>query len=245
MAYLGFDRRLNLDWLDDAAGLMLRNPDPAAVRAALHTRLVDDIAGSEARAKTITLLCRVWVNPPMAAHLRDEALQHLPMLLPVERLWLHWGLTLVAFPFFRDVVAIVGRLLHLQGTCTVGQVTDRMISSWGERSTLIRATQRTLRSLVEWEVLAEQLPRGSFAALPARTTETTSLQVWLLEAVLRAHENEGVALSELTHLPELFPFQLTVARHDIVHLDRFEVLVQGSGVDLVYPARSAGITTTG
>lgn len=243
MAYLGFDRRITLDWLDHTAGLMLRNPDPAAVRAALQTHLVRDIAGGEARVKTITLLCRVWANPPMAPHLRDEGLRLLPMLLPADRLWLHWGLTLLAFPFFRDVAAIVGRLLQIQGMCTVGQVTDRMISAWGERSTLVRATQRVLRSLVEWEVLAEQALRGSFAAQPRCNTEVVPVQVWLLDAALRAHQNEGVALSELTQLPEIFPFQLTITRHDIVRLDRFEILVQGSGVDLVYPSRPANIPT--
>jgi hypothetical protein len=236
MAYLGFDRRIRLDWLDATAGLMLRNPDPAAVRAGLHQSLAEAIPGTEARVKTITLLSRMWVSPPLAPHLRDEALRLMPTLLPADRLWLHWGLSLLAFPFFRDVAATVGRLIQIQGTCTVGQVTDRMISVWGERSTLVRATQRALRSLVAWEVLAEQAARGSFAACPVRTTEPTALQVWLLDAALRAHQNEGVALAELLQLPELFPFNVTLTRYDLARLDRFELLVQGSGVDLVYPA---------
>lgn len=235
MTYLGFDRRVTLDWLDETAGLTLRNPDPVTVRAALHERLADSIAGQEARTKTITLLCRIWVNPPVALHLRDEALGLLPALLPADRIWLHWGLTLLAFPFFRDVTATVGRLLQIQGSCTVGQVTDRMISAWGERSTLIRATQRVLRSLVEWEALAEQQPRGSFVSPPRRSTEVAELHIWMIDAVLRAHTNEGIALTELNHLPELFPFQVSVARHHIVRLERFEILAQGSGVDLVYP----------
>jgi len=239
MAYLGFDRRVTLDWLDETAGLTLRNPDPAAVRAALHTRIADPIAGQEARTKTITLLCRIWVNPPVAPHLRDEALELLPTLLPANRIWLHWGLTLLAFPFFRDVAATVGRLLQIQGSCTLGQVTDRMISAWGERSTLIRATQRALRSLVEWEALAERQPRGSFAAHPTRSTEVAALHIWMIDAALRAHANDGIALTELTHLPELYPFQVSVARHHIVRLERFEILAQGSGVDLVYPTRTS------
>lgn len=239
MAYLGFDRRVKLNWLDEVAGLVLREPDPTSVRTTLHTRLSDEIAGEEARVKTITLLCRVWANPPVAAHLRDEALQFLPTLVPAERLWLHWGLTLLAFPFFRDVTATVGRLLRLQGRCTVGQVTDRMISTWGERSTLVRATQRTLRSLVEWEVIAEQEARGVFTAPTPRVTESHQLTFWLLDAALYAHQNEGIALTELTHLSELFPFSLAVARHEVMRSQRFEVLVQGSGIDLVYPNRTA------
>ncbi len=237
MAYLGFDRRVTLDWLDETAGLTLRNPDPASVRGALHAYLDGPLAGQAARTKTITLLCRIWVNPPVAPHLRDEALHLLPMLLPGERIWLHWGLTLLAYPFFRDVAATVGRLLHLQATCTVGQVTDRMISTWGERSTLIRATQRTLRSLVAWGVLADCAARGSVTATPIRESGTAALHGWLLEAGLRAHPNEGVALAELTRLPECFPFTLISAQHAIGQRGRFDIVAQGSGVDLVYPAR--------
>ncbi len=85
--YIGFDRRIALAWLDETAGQMLRDPDPAAVRAHLHTVLAPEVTGREARVKTVTLLCRVWVNPPQAVHLRDEALRLLPALLPDERLW--------------------------------------------------------------------------------------------------------------------------------------------------------------
>ncbi len=238
MAYLGFDRRVTLAWLDETAGIVIHTTDPVVVRAALHTQLAPAIAGVEARAKTITLLCRVWLNPPMAPHLRDAARGLLPVIAPAERLWLHWGLTLLAFPFFRDVAATVGRLLHIQGNCTVGQVTDRMISVWGERSTLIRATQRTLRSLVDWGVLAEHGDRGRFAAVARLRTTLPALHLWLLDASLRAHPNEGIALDVLTHLPELFPFDLVIERRDLMQYGQFEILAQGSGVDLVYPIMS-------
>lgn len=238
MAYLGFDRRLSLYWLDTTAGLLLRERDPVAIRAALHQQLGDVISGTAARRKTITLLCRIWVTPPTAPHLRDEALEMIPNLLPAERLWLHWGLTMLAYPFFRDITATLGRLFQIQGHCSVGQVTDRMINNWGERSTLIRATQRALRSLIEWDVIASQTPRGRLIGCSAQASATESLQIWLLDAALRAHQNEGVALNELAQLPQLFPFQLNIALHELTRSDRFETMAQGSGVTLVYPRHS-------
>lgn len=87
--YVGFDRRIALAWLDETAGQMLRDGDPATVRKYLQAALAAQVAGSEARIKTITLLCRIWVNPPKAQHLRDEALNLLPLLLPEDHLWLH------------------------------------------------------------------------------------------------------------------------------------------------------------
>lgn len=238
--YIGFDRRIALAWLDETAGQMLRDPDPAAVRTYLQAALTPQIVGNEARIKTITLLCRIWVNPPRALHLRDEALHLLPTLLPDGRLWLHWGLSLLAFPFFRDVVATVGKLIALQGQCSVGQVTDRMIANWGERSTLIRATQRVLRSCVDWGTLDETATAGLYQPTQPRTTSSIPLRDWFLEATLRAHHTDGVIADELTRLPEKYPFVPAIQAHEIQCLSRFESQQQGGGMILIYPAHRVG-----
>jgi hypothetical protein len=237
-SYIGFDRRIALAWLDETAGQMLRDPDPAAVRAHLHSVLAPEVTGREARVKTITLLCRVWVNPPQAVHLRDEALRLLPTLLPDERLWLHWGLVQLAFPFFRDVSATIGRLVRLQEQFTLGQVTDRIIATWGERSTLIRASQRLLRSCIDWGALYEADAPGVYGAVPSHQTPNISLRDWFLEAALRAHETDGVPAIELARLPEIYPFVLTVQTYELVKMERFEMQQQGSGVAMIYPAYS-------
>jgi hypothetical protein len=239
--YIGFDRRIALAWLDETAGQMLRDPDPAAVRTYLHTALAGQIAGSEARIKTITLLCRIWVNPPHAPHLRDEALTLLPTLLPGERLWLHWGLCILAFPFFRDVVGVVGKLSALQGQCSLGQVTDRMIANWGERSTLIRATQRVLRSCVDWGTLDETTTVGIYQPTQPRATSSIPLRDWFLEAALRGHDTDGVVAGDLARLPEMYPFAPAIQPHEIQRLSRFESQQQGGGTMLIYPAHRVGI----
>jgi hypothetical protein len=233
---IGFDRRIELDWLDETAGQMVQQSDPAAVRAHLLTYLAPVIQGAEAREKTALVLTRIWVKPRLASHLRDEALHLVPTILPAERLWLHWGLTLLAFPFFRDVVATAGRLLRLYDQCSMSQVTDRMVATWGERTTLVRATQRVLRSCVAWGTLVEGTPTGTFRAGRIQQTTTPLLRDWLLEAVLRAHETEGVAADVLPRLPEIYPFNVTIAPYELMHIDRFEMQQQGSGTLLVYPA---------
>lgn len=236
-AYIGFDRRIELDWLDETAGQMLRQSDSSVVRSHLLTYLERDIRGTEAREKTALVLSRIWVRPlhNEASSLRDEALALLPTLLPAARLWLHWGLTLLAFPFFRDVAATTGRLLHIQGQCSMGQVTDRMVTTWGERTTLIRATRRVLRSCVAWGVLVEGRSRGTYLAAVRQQSGTTELRDWFLEAILRAHETDGVLAEELVRLPESYPFMLHIPMYELMRQPRFEVQQQGSGALFVYP----------
>ena len=73
---IGFDRKLQLDWLDATVGLCQENLDPGVVAGRLRQKLESEIAGTEARRKTTTVLLRIWVNVPAeCSHLRDEALQ--------------------------------------------------------------------------------------------------------------------------------------------------------------------------
>jgi hypothetical protein len=61
---IGFDRKLQLDWLDDTIGLCQEGPDPGSIAPQLDGRLAGDIRGHEARRKTIIVLLRIWVRVP-------------------------------------------------------------------------------------------------------------------------------------------------------------------------------------
>ena len=87
---------------------------------------------------------------------------------------------LATYPFFRDVAETLGRLLNLQGSVALSQVTRRVAESWGERSTVIRATQRVVRSMVEWGMLEESGERGMFsAARPSAVPDGDAVGAWL------------------------------------------------------------------
>jgi hypothetical protein len=66
---------------------------------------------------------RIWSGiPPERISLRDRAVALLPRISGQERIWLHWGMTALAYPFFRDTAEVVGRLLALQDDFTTAQV---------------------------------------------------------------------------------------------------------------------------
>jgi hypothetical protein len=234
---IGFDRKLELDWLDATVGLCQESLDPGAVAGQLRQRLAHEIAGDEARRKTITVLLRIWVNVPAEdSRLRDEALQRVAEVNPEERLWLHWGMALLAYPFFRDVAATVGQLSRLQGTFSQAQVQRRMVENWGQRTTLQRAVQRLLRTFVDWDVMRDAGGRGSYDVAPPRRTENRNLALWLLDCALQANGAEQVPLRELGQLSYTFPFDLLPFIGDVRRSERFEVARQGLDLDMVAPA---------
>jgi len=242
---IGFDRKLQLDWLDATAGLCQESLDSGIVAARLHQQLESEIGGLEARRKTITVLLRIWVNVPVEyGRLRGEALQLAAQVSPEERLWLHWGMSLLAYPFFRDVAATVGQLSRLQGILSQAQVQRRMIENWGQRTTLQRSVQRLIRTFVEWGVLAETGERGSYEVCPLRQTENSALALWLLECTLRANGAE-MPLMTLVQSPQLFPFDLTPYAGNLRRSERFVVNREGLDLEMVALSsrRAAGLAT--
>lgn len=231
---IGFDRRLELDWLDATVGLCQESLDPGVVAGQLRQKLAHEITGDEARRKTVTVLLRTWVNVPMeASQLRDEALQLAAKVNPEERLWLHWGMSLLAYPFFRDVAATVGQLSRLQGTFSQAQVQRRMIENWGQRTTLQRAVRRLLRTFVDWGAMQDTDVRGSYDVAPPRRTEDRALALWLLDCALQAKEAEQVPLREFGQLSYTFPFDLLPFIGDVRRSERFEVARQGLDMEMV------------
>ena len=231
---IGFDRRVQLDWLDATVGLCQQSLDPSTIGAQLKQRLKSEISGAEARRKTVTVLLRIWVNvPEKHQSLRDEALDLAGRVQPDERLWLHWGMSLLAYPFFRDVAARIGQLGRLQNVFNLAQIQRRMIEGWGQRTTLQRAIPRLVRTWIEWGVILEAAGKGSYTLAPASKTDNRDLALWLVDCALRAHGSEQVLLQELGQLPYTFPFDLFSFIGDVRRSERFEVDRQGLDLEMV------------
>lgn len=237
---IGFDRELQLSWLDLTAGLAQEELDVQRIRPKLQDLLADEVPGSEACRKTVTLLTRLWVRVP-AEHqaLQSEALDLLASVLPEERLWLHWGMSILAYPFFYDVAGTVGHLLKLQGEFESTQVHQRMRESWGQRTTLDRAINRVIQTYVIWDVLQQTTKPRVYQASPVRQTANSDLALWFMESIILGirqssnQEDRQIPLNELVQSSAIFPFDLTPHVVPLRRSDRFAISYQGLDMEMV------------
>lgn len=253
---IGFSQRVRLEWYESTANLVLAGNDEASIYRILDEMLNETLSvGGNARRgtreKVITILMKIWVRPPR--HLEDmkrEGLQFLQRLSRQDRITVHWGMTMAVYPFWGTVAAYVGRLLRLQGTATAGQVQRRVREQFGERSTVTRATQRVLRSFIDWGVLQETSERGSYAAGSVLDVTQRDVIAWLVEAALHTHQVRAAPLGTVLESTSLFPFRLSylspmrlVAESDRLDLLRYdlnqELITSHSNAPSV--ARSGGI----
>jgi hypothetical protein len=209
----------------------------AATRAKLFEVLDGKVAGGSNRGtachKTVGVLSRTWVNVPAdLVVFRDHAVKLLSSLSPRERLALHWALLMAGYRFFGDVAGNTGRLLSLQGSLTLSQLTRRMRETWGERSTLNRATQRAVRSMVEWDALADTADKGVYAQSARRVAVHGQLAKLLLEGLLR-HAGKALPVDHAICHPAFFPFDVSLGAHELRQSPQFQVHRQGLDVDVL------------
>lgn len=230
---IGFDRKIDREWLDAILDRVATGHDPAAARVFLHELLRPQHPANEARQKTVGILMRIWllVEPEYRSH-RDDALSMLRTVPSRDRLWLHWGMATLTYPLFRDTATAIGRLFKLQGDFTLAQLNRRLVESWGDRSTLKRAAQRIVRSMVQWGVLVDA-GRGRFTPGKMRVAPSMELQLWLVGAAHLAEGAGELEFQQLMALPSLFPFEIGVGIGDLRRSRRFAIHRQGMDMDMV------------
>lgn len=239
---VGFDRKIRLEWLDAIATWAAEGCPPSEIRSRLNDLLGGTVAGAKARANTVSVLVHVWVQVPGGLEpLRDDGLRLLEDRRKRNRLPLHWGMCMATYPFFRSVASAAGRLTAVQGTASLSQITRRVTERWGERSTVTRAVQRVIRSLVLWGVLTEEGDRGLFApARKLRLPDSDPAGAWLLEAALTNFGGSPRPLDALRNDAALFPFSLDVAASHLASRPGLEVHRQGLDEELVLRIPAGG-----
>jgi hypothetical protein len=236
-ATIGFDRRIDLEWLDAAAGKAATGASIEEIRSYIWDFLDGAVSGSvhgSARQKTTTVLHHIWGEVPKhAGPLRERALAELPTSTADERLALHWAMMVGTYPLFTDAASAIGRLVTLQGKFTLAHLTRRLVESWGERSALQRAGQRVVRSMVQWGVLRDTESHGVYEAAPRRVKVRSTRGTLLIEALLVDADDAALQLGQLLGHPALFPFDLDVNASDLRGAPQFRVHRQGLDADFV------------
>lgn len=131
------------------------------------------------------------------------------------------------------VGAAAGRLLMLQGEFTLAHLTRRLVVAWGERSTLERAVQRIVRSMIQWGVLRDTATRGMYEKAAVHRKVSPAVSKVLIEALLLDAEETSIPFAQLVGHPALFPFDIDLSAGQVRDAPHFTVHRQGLDSDVV------------
>jgi len=207
---IGFDRELRLEWLDAVASRAAAGDAPEVVRPWLDEHLADVLGGkgrSGNRGKTVTVLTRIWVNVPLrCVPLRNRALGMLSAGDASDRLALHWAMASAVYPFFAEVVTVMGRLLALQGEVERQAVIRRVVETWGDRPAVSRGCRAVWHSVKGWGVLDEGSRRGLYTRRSGLPKPSPAVLGLLFDALTGNAERPQAPARDAVFPPGLFPF---------------------------------------
>jgi hypothetical protein len=189
----------------------------------------------------IDILLNIWVKTAKShPKLHTDAVSLFShSQLASDRIWLHYGLTLLSYDFFRLATRSIGKILRYQEVCTPKEIKRRMFAEIGQLGAIEKATERVIFSLRDWGILENSGKRFVYNAAPRIQTANFSLEQWMLQIALETQPAEEVPFADLVRLPELFPFHFAIGIDDLRQTERFEVQRQGMGWDMVRLAEFA------
>ena len=243
--WIGFDRRIELSWLDVAAAKVAEGARQEQVQEQLLNFLqslaYDPKESGSARPKTARVILRIWgAVDPHLRHFNKSCAELFQTAEPPDRLGLHWAMTLAAYPYFFAHADVVGRLLGLQETVSARQIRQRIMERWGERSTVHRTSRHVVRTMVAWGVL-EESGQGVYSRGLRRHVVSAPVVLMLLMAVLYNASGDSMLLTQLVGHPALFPFEFDVDAHDLAQSDALQVAQEGVGTVMVGLSRRQGV----
>lgn len=233
---IGFRRNIFRPWLDAAAALRVETDDAQEIRTRLDPIVAEQISSDANRRMALDILINIWVkNADDYPALFDNGLElYAHSTVDDDRLWLHYGMTTLAYAFFRQGVAAVGQLSRIQDSITLKELRQRLTAELGDLGSLANATERILFSIRNWGILVDTEKRNVYAprrrAFPASSRQ---LEAWMLAVVLTAHPREELTFPDLMRLPELFPFAFSITVDELRLVPWFAVQRQGAGWDMV------------
>jgi len=199
---IGFDRYVDLEWCRRALDAAAAESSIEAVRDQIATTL----PGIESQRKTLDVLKRLSTKP--FEHLADFIGRGIAiykrlgqdMVLPLV-----WGASIASYPFFGKTSETAGRLLALQGDCSIKELQRRMAEQYGDRNGIKRAVTRVVQTQASWKALTrDETAKRVIRTLPM-LIDDYELTAWLIEAIVR-YFRKPVLVANLHSVPLLFPF---------------------------------------
>jgi hypothetical protein len=149
-----------------------------------------------------------------------------------ERKVLHWGMTLLAYPFFADLVKELGILFKIQDEVPSEQLSRKIKSLYGDRRRVEVSISATMTSLRSWEAVVSE--KRNTQALPSHRTVIRSelLKQWTAEVLIRVLQVTSLPIEEFKDHPLLFPFRYDMTT-DELDKGRFEIIRQGVDMRMI------------
>lgn len=216
---VGLSRNLKLPWLNEVVRLYVEGLEDDQIKEQLNEYLSYEIGSPTVLRKTREILMNIWVyENDYTDSLRNEALRLIQKdsdyILPV-----HWCMMLAAYPVFRDMCRLIGKIGEFEEKITMKQIKQKLFDEWGERSTLYHSIDKLVATLKALDVL-ESSKVGVYS-IKTHSFSKPEIVNFLLYTMMKIDDAGYYSLLNLENSLYLFPFEYQVSKESIMADDRF------------------------
>lgn len=215
MKAVGFDQKILLHQLDFATQ-KLNGISIKEMHNLLDEYLMSDIRGNASRRCAHAIIMKVWWSVEENHRLiRDYAHYLYPTLTINEKLFLHWCMTCLAYPFLKEQVNYLGKHLRMADEVRTRVVLAEMKNLYGDRRRVEVATSAVFSTIKNWNLVKMTSP-GVYRLPEERIKIHSSELKHLIVEVLMEHlETNSVTLEMANNSAIFFPVDYHISTGDL------------------------------
>ena len=206
---VGFLCPLKLEWLDRVVDLVIEGMEPDNIRDALTEYISLELKSPDNIRKSREMLMKLWVHPfagESENHIRKQAIEAIKNK-DADRVPLHWCMLLLSYPVFSDVAGMMGKISTIQEAFPLAWLKGKMAEEWGERATLLRSVEKVMQTMKQIGVANSE--KGIYT-IHRMKVENNIIKKVMIKTILSLKMKAYYEPSELTNIPQLFPFEYSI-----------------------------------
>ncbi|KKC29840.1 VrlQ [Caldanaerobacter subterraneus KAk] len=216
MKFVGFLKPVKREWLDMTADELIRgNLTPKEIKEHLKNHVSNFYKSAVTTRKAVSVLLKTWVEvDEEKKFIRDLALALYERAKDEEKIALHFGLLILNFPIFNDIIYFIGKSLYLDEKFRLENIRKKIFEKWGERQTILYSINNILFSLKEWGLIINE-KNGVYTTGRKINISDSSIKCFLILCYLKASNRSYLDFNEIGNLYSLFPFEFDLNLNEI------------------------------
>lgn len=206
---VGMSRNINLDYLNKIVELMNSNQEGKIIKSELQEYISFYIQDKTNLSKTVNILMNIWISEDESSRvIKNYATRVVNKNYATSKLVAHWCMILVSYSVFKDIASTIGKLENMQLELSSKLIREKMLDAWGERTTLIHAIPKNIKTMKDIGVL-EQLKVGRYKANKVEIIDEES-HVLIIATLISLKDKLYMSVDELMADDVMFPFKYEV-----------------------------------
>lgn len=126
---------------------------------------------------------------------------------------------LVAYPVFRDMCKLIGKMSEFQDEITLAQLKQKLFDEWGERTTLYHSIDKLVSTLKKFGVLTCDKP-GKYH-IEKHKIIREDISGFMVYTMMNVDDSGYYSFQEINSSTYLFPFEYRVSKESLLQDERF------------------------